>query len=280
MTTYVFVNNVNTTLADSLTTGDTSITLSSSAGLPTLTTGQIWVLTLNDAATGLVFEVVYVTEITGAVCTALRGQEGTSAQTWDVGDKAFGGISEGILSSFGQQASGLGNIPGNPLQFVNTEATAVDDFDTMTQLNTTPFTIPANALTAGAMIRLNAYGFYSATGTPDLSLQLEIGGQNVGTYTFVAEGTTQQIAFDYSSTTSAVGSSGTQSTLQAGYASRSNDVASGYIIIGTTSVPINTTISNEVNIFGQFSAASTLNTVTISAWSVEVLYPPVAGVIT
>jgi len=45
-------------------------------------------LTLNDAATGLVYEIVYVTAISGAALTVLRGQEGTTAQNWNAGDYA------------------------------------------------------------------------------------------------------------------------------------------------------------------------------------------------
>jgi len=45
-------------------------------------------LTLTDAATGLVYEIVYVTANSGAALTVLRGQEGTTAQNWNVGDYA------------------------------------------------------------------------------------------------------------------------------------------------------------------------------------------------
>lgn len=89
MTTYVFANNVNTTLASAASSSATTLTLSSSANLPTLSAGQIIPLTLNDAATGSVYEVVYVTAISGATLTVTRAQEGTGAQNWSVGDFAF-----------------------------------------------------------------------------------------------------------------------------------------------------------------------------------------------
>ena len=89
MTQYVFANNVNTTLATAASNSATTLTLGSSANLPTLSAGQILPLTLNDAATGAVYEIVYVTAISGATLTVTRAQEGTGAQNWSVGDYAF-----------------------------------------------------------------------------------------------------------------------------------------------------------------------------------------------
>ena len=98
---FVFVNNVNTTLADPITTStQTTITLTSSAGLPTLSAGQILALTLNDAATQSQYEIVYVTAISGATLTVERGQEGTTATTWLAGDFAFCAVTAGELSDF------------------------------------------------------------------------------------------------------------------------------------------------------------------------------------
>jgi hypothetical protein len=94
MAQFVVANNVNTQLAAALPSsgaGSTTVTLASSANLPTLNTaiGQQMPLTLNDAATGAIYETVYVTAISGATLTVLRGQEGTSALNWNVGDFAF-----------------------------------------------------------------------------------------------------------------------------------------------------------------------------------------------
>lgn len=87
--TFVFANNVNTTLADSATSTQTTLTLSSSANFPTIPTGAYWPLTLNDRATEEVYEIVYVSSYSGAVVTCLRGQEGTSANSWLVGDYIY-----------------------------------------------------------------------------------------------------------------------------------------------------------------------------------------------
>ena len=98
---FVFVNNVNTTLADAITSSSqTSITLSSSAGLPTLSDGEILTMTLNDVATQTVIEIVWVTAISGAVLTVLRGQEGTTATTWLAGDYIYAAATAAELAAF------------------------------------------------------------------------------------------------------------------------------------------------------------------------------------
>ncbi len=89
MTAFVFANYLDTTLAAAASSTAISLSLSSSANLPVLGPGEVMPLTLNDAATGLVYEIVYVTAISGTTLTALRGQEGTSAQNWSSGDYAF-----------------------------------------------------------------------------------------------------------------------------------------------------------------------------------------------
>lgn len=92
MTQFIFANNVNTTLFSAAASGATTITLLSATNLPTLSSGQVFPLTLNDASTRTVFEIVYVTAIIGTTLTVLRGQEGTAAQNWNAGDYAFGTI--------------------------------------------------------------------------------------------------------------------------------------------------------------------------------------------
>jgi len=55
-------------------------------------------LTLNDAATGQVYEVVYVTAISGVTLTVTRAREGTTAQNWNIGDFAFCAPTAGTLA--------------------------------------------------------------------------------------------------------------------------------------------------------------------------------------
>ena len=101
MTQFIFANNVNTTLAAAVTSSSTTLTLASSNHLPSsIPSGSYLALTLNDAATRSVFEIVYATSISGATVTVIRGQEGTTAQNWQVGDYIYASNTAGILSSF------------------------------------------------------------------------------------------------------------------------------------------------------------------------------------
>lgn len=109
MTTFVFANNVNTTLASAASSSSTTLTLASSTNLPTLSAGQTFPLTLNDAATGAVYEIVYVTAISGVTLTVVRAQEGTGAQNWSVGDYAFS-----TLTAAGMNTPGFPNSPTAP----------------------------------------------------------------------------------------------------------------------------------------------------------------------
>lgn len=103
MTTFVFANNVNTTLAGAVSNSATSITLSSSANLPSsIPAGSVLVITLNDVATKKNFEIVYATAIAGATLTVLRGQEGTAALAWLTGDFAYSPPTAGQMLDMGQ----------------------------------------------------------------------------------------------------------------------------------------------------------------------------------
>ena len=101
MPQFTFANNVNTTLAAAVTPSSTTLTLASSSHLPSsIPSGSYLELTLNDAATRSVFEIVYATSVSGSTVTVIRGQEGTTAQNWQVGDYIYASNTAGILSSF------------------------------------------------------------------------------------------------------------------------------------------------------------------------------------
>lgn len=104
MTAFLFSNNVNTTLAGSISPSSTSLTVSSSSHLPSsIPAGYYYVLTLNDEATRQNYEVIYATAVSGATFSGLlRGQEGTTALSWLVGDFVFNGITSGQMANAGQ----------------------------------------------------------------------------------------------------------------------------------------------------------------------------------
>jgi len=101
MTLFVFANNVNTQLAGSISSSATSLTLSSAFGLPaSIPSGYCIAITLNDSATQQNFEIVYATAISGSTLSGLlRGQEGTHALAWNVGDFAFSAPTAGQMKN-------------------------------------------------------------------------------------------------------------------------------------------------------------------------------------
>lgn len=95
MSQFIVNDGIKTTLASAITSTSTTITLSSSANLPTLLPGQIIPLVIRSASSSSAFEVVYGTAITGANVTVQRGMEGTAAQAFNVGDFVLCGPTSG-----------------------------------------------------------------------------------------------------------------------------------------------------------------------------------------
>ena len=104
----LWANNARTTMAGSLSNVATSIVLQSGAGAlfpsPNNTIGQFAKATIQDAATALRNEIVYITARTGDVLTVVRGQDSTTAQTWSAGDTVFEGVTAATLGGFVQPA--------------------------------------------------------------------------------------------------------------------------------------------------------------------------------
>ena len=150
-TQFVIADNVNTQLAAALPSsgaGSTTVTLASSANLPTLSAGQVMPLTLNDAATGAIYEIVYVTAITGVTLTVTRAQEGTTAQNWNIGDFAFCAPTSGTVAM-------INGSPSN--QFFVAPATASQHAVQKAQLGSLPGKASFN--TGSQTLTLSQLGF-------------------------------------------------------------------------------------------------------------------------
>ena len=81
--TLLTANNAQTVLAAGISASATSLTDNSGTGalFPAVTSGvSFFKLTLVDAATGQLSEIVHVTARTGDTMTIERGQEGTTAR--------------------------------------------------------------------------------------------------------------------------------------------------------------------------------------------------------
>ena len=94
MTSFVQVNFFTTTISAALTTSDTSLSLGSTTGAPSIPSGYVWplILTAND-----IYEVVYVTALSGSTATIERAQEGTTAQAWASGTTIYGAFTAGAV---------------------------------------------------------------------------------------------------------------------------------------------------------------------------------------
>lgn len=111
-TTYLFENNAKSVLASAITDTATSLTLSSGTGalFPNPGVDQLFTLTLTDAATGEIYEIMHCTARTGDVCTVVRAQEGTTALNWSAGDYANNFITAGTAAAFAQNIPAFGTM--------------------------------------------------------------------------------------------------------------------------------------------------------------------------
>lgn len=107
----IFKNNFEVALAQPTTTSDTTITIRSGSGFPTLGANERVVATIVDAATGLQFEIVTVTAVVGNVLTVQRAQEGTAALAWAAGDmlsiRTTAATLTGAVRNFGDIPNGI-----------------------------------------------------------------------------------------------------------------------------------------------------------------------------
>jgi len=114
MAQLIFKNNAQSTVAGSISAVATSVQLAAGTGIlfPSPTPGQYFVGTFIDAATGLINEIVWCTQVVGDVVTIVRGQENTTPKAWSAND-AFAELWTagqcGTMLQKGDQQSGATN---------------------------------------------------------------------------------------------------------------------------------------------------------------------------
>lgn len=98
--TLLAANNAQTVLAAGISSSATSMTVNTGTGalFPSPVSGtSFFKLTLIDAATGQITEIVHVTARSGDTMTISRGQEGTTARAWSANDIAANMMTAGTI---------------------------------------------------------------------------------------------------------------------------------------------------------------------------------------
>ena len=118
MSTQLFANNATSTLAGAITSTAVTVNLQAGGGaqFPNPAAGQYFVATFNDAATGLLEEIVWVTARSTDTLTIVRAQEGTAALAWNSGDLFSMYVTAGTMSQMLQQGQFPSNVIANGYQ--------------------------------------------------------------------------------------------------------------------------------------------------------------------
>lgn len=181
MATILFLNNYQTTLGAALSSTATTMTVSSTTGLPSsLASGQFIPMTLTPASNpGSVYEIVYVTGISGSNLTIERGMENTSALNWSTGDILY---STNTAETTGSAFSLPSSFTGLPYDISSgISGTIAASQYALYFLAVRPVNIPANF--SGSFCSVLT-AFTSAS-----TYTIFHNGSSVGTISFAANGT-------------------------------------------------------------------------------------------
>jgi hypothetical protein len=172
----IYGNNAATTLAAGINSTATSLTVLSGTGaeFPSPAAGQFFRFTLNDALTGLVFEIIYCTARSGDTFSGLqRGQEGTTAEAWLSADKVFEGPTAGAMANLTQALQ----VQQNYYNYATDTGSANADAIALPISLSTPvpgamiYWLAAHANTGASTITVNGSGAYPLLGGARVALQ-------------------------------------------------------------------------------------------------------------
>lgn len=136
-----FTNNATATLAASITTSSTSLTVTTGQGalFPTLAAGDYFYATLVDSSNNI--EIVKITARSSDTLTAIRAQESTTARAYAAADKLELRVTAAALTNFATQDG------PNTFSAANTFSGTIGSSGTNTFSGTNSFTGPAVAFT-------------------------------------------------------------------------------------------------------------------------------------
>lgn len=106
-------NNAKSVLAAGISASATVITVGTGTGalFPSPVSGESYFkLTITDAATKTISEIMHVTSVSGDVMTVIRGQEGTTPRVWSTNDIAANMMTAGSLLSCLQVSNNFSEI--------------------------------------------------------------------------------------------------------------------------------------------------------------------------
>lgn len=120
MANILYANNAAGTLSAGITNVATALTLGAGQGaiFPNPSPPQVFYVTLTDAATQTLIEIVQVTARAGDVFTIVRGQDGTTPLSWNAGDIVSLRVIRLELQGFENAAEGLFGTTGQNVQIV------------------------------------------------------------------------------------------------------------------------------------------------------------------
>lgn len=86
MANLLFANNASAVIASPIGTGATTVDVADASVFPAPGVNEYFIATFVDIATGLIKEIIHVTDVTANTLTIVRAQESTTAKSWNVGD--------------------------------------------------------------------------------------------------------------------------------------------------------------------------------------------------
>lgn len=202
MANLLYANNAVGTLAAGITNVSTTLTLNvgQAALFPAPGAGQSFYATLTDAATQTLIEIILVTAVAGNIFSITRGQNGTTALSWNANDilsqrtvaaelTGFENAAEGLFGSTGQNVA---ITPSTTLGIKGTTAAdnvnagGVGEYQTTSGFGViTPTNTPVNAtsflLTPGDW---DVYGTASFSSAGSITLLNLTAGISTGSVTF------------------------------------------------------------------------------------------------
>ena len=184
--TLLAANNAQTVLAAGISSSATSLTVNTGTGslFPSPVSGtSFFKLTLVDAATGLITEIVHVTARSGDVMTIERAQEGTVARAWSANDIAANMMTAGTLSyvlgNFLSRSNPFGDIKADGT--VNTAKINLG----IQAFNSSGSTTTVSAPTSGVFFYVTDSGNWGVIDSVGNPLPLPIAGGGTGANTLL-----------------------------------------------------------------------------------------------